>query len=156
MYLKSYFLIVLLIPVFAVNGCKSKNENKKPPLPPSSEENVSNINPAQSISIHQAAMDGQSAEVMRILDEGLNVDTKDQEGRTALMYAAFNGHSEIIEKLIRKGASINLCDNLGRTALMFASSGPYPSAVKLLLTNQADPNIADSEEHIHCPNVCCR
>ena len=147
MDLKSYLLVVLFIPVLAISGCKSKNETKKAPITPSSEEAEAIVKPASDISIHQAALDGQSAEVMRILSEGSDINTKDQEGRTALMYAAFNGHTGIMEKLLGKGASINLSDNFGRTALMFASSGPYPSAVKLLLANQADPNIADSEEH---------
>ncbi|MDQ1297219.1 MAG: uncharacterized protein QG611_1199, partial [Bacteroidota bacterium] len=147
MDLKSYLLVILLIPFLAISGCKYKNENKKAQLLPSSGEAKVIVKPAPDISIHQAALDGQSAEVMRILSEGLDIDTKDQEGRTALMYASFNGHTGIMQNLLGKGASINLRDNFGRTALMFASSGPYPSAVKLLLANQADPNIADSEEH---------
>jgi len=138
---------VLFIPVFIVTGCKTKNKSKKAAAIQSVREAGSIINPAQKISIHEAALNGQSAGVMNSLEEGVDVNARDQDGRTALMYAAFNGYTEIMEKLIQKGALVNLCDNLGRMALMFASSGPYPVSVRLLLINRADPDIADKEEH---------
>jgi len=144
---KLFIIIVLIIPFFTITGCKTRNESKIELLtqPPGQPGRMPDSAPG--ISIHEAALNGQSAEVTRNLAEGVNVNTQDQDGRTALMYAAYNGHTEIMEKLIKKGASVNLCDSYGRTALMFASSGPYPAAVKLLLTNKADPNIADKEEH---------
>jgi ankyrin repeat protein len=139
--------VLLFIPVFIITGCKTKNESKNSVSIHPVEQVVNISRPAQNISIHDAALNGQSADVMKILAQGVDINAKDEDGRTALMYAAYNGHKEIMENLIQKGASVNLCDNYGRTALMFVSSGPYPDAVKLLLTNQADPNIADKEEH---------
>ncbi len=102
---------------------------------------------AEGISIHKAALDGNSGDIDRILAAGANADSADANGRTPLMYAAFNGYMGIMEKLIMHGAFVNRCDSFGRTALMYASSGPFPEAVRLLLKNQADPNIADKEEH---------
>jgi N-sulfoglucosamine sulfohydrolase len=98
-------------------------------------------------SFFEKAMNGEEAEVMKLLTGGIDVNIKDEDGRTALMYAAYNGHASLMEKLIAKGAQVNLRDNYGRTALMLASSGPFASAVKLLLENGADPNITDTEEH---------
>jgi ankyrin repeat protein len=144
---KLHIIIAVFIPLFILTGCKTKNESANVPSTKPSLRPVSPIKTAPRISIHEAALNGQPAEVTRNLAEGVNVNTQDQDGRTALMYAAYNGHTEVMEKLIQKGASVNLCDSYGRTALMFASSGPYPAAVKLLLTNKADPNMADKEEH---------
>jgi ankyrin repeat protein len=144
---KPVILVFLLLQVFTIIGCKNQNEKKKGASDQPSMKSESIINPLQNISIHEAALKGESAEVMGILAKGVNVDTTDQDGRTALMYASYNGYADIMEKLIRKGAAVNLCDSFGRTALMFASSGPYPEAVRLLLKNQADPNIADKDEH---------
>lgn len=144
---KLFIIIVLIIPIFTVPGCKARNEAKKEVLTQPAPQPGHMPDSAPKISIHEAALNGKAAEVTRNLAEGVNVNTQDQDGRTALMYAAFNGNTEIMEKLIQKGASVNLCDSYGRTALMFASSGPYPAAVKLLLTNNADPNMADKEEH---------
>ena len=142
-----FTIIVLFIPVFIISGCKSRNESKnEASVKPSGQEGIIPKS-EQNISIYEAALNGQSAEVMKKLEEGVNVNATDPDGRTALMYASFNGYTEIMEKLIQKGASVNYCDSFGRTALMFASSGPYPAAVKLLLTNQADPDIFDKDEH---------
>jgi len=150
---KLLIIISLFIPCLILTDCKTKNEAKKEmsvqpsPVTTTSPATVKTNNAAQDISIHDAALNGQPAEVLQSLERGVNVDARDEDGRTALMYAAFNGHKDIMEQLIKKGAAVNLTDSLGRTALMFASSGPYPDAVKLLLTNQADPNITDREEH---------
>jgi len=144
---KLFIIIVLIIPLFTNTGCKTRNKATKETLSHPPRQPGRMPDSAPKISIHEAALNGKSAEVARNLAEGVNANTQDQDGRTALMYAAYNGHTEIMEKLIQKGASVNLCDSYGRTALMFASSGPYPAAVKLLLTNNADPNMADKEEH---------
>ncbi len=150
---KLLIIIVLFTSLFVLTNCKTKNETKKElpvqpfPVTANSPATGNTSNAAQNISLPEAALNGQTDEVQKSLERGVNVDTRDEDGRTALMYAAFNGHKEIMEQLIKKGAAVNLTDNFGRTALMFASSGPYPDAVKLLLTNQADPNIADKEEH---------
>ena len=100
-----------------------------------------------NISIHDAALNGQMSRLAEGLEAGIDVNSRDQEGRTALMYAAYNGHTQAIKILIEKGGLVNLADNYGRTALMMASSGPFPATVKMLLDNQADPNMTDSEEH---------
>jgi len=143
---KAYIIVFLFISFFVLTDCKTKSEKSKDLVSPVSGE-VNNTKPEQNISIHEAALNGQLSQVMRLLEEGLDVNIKDQEGRTALMYASFNGHTEIMKKLIEKGALVNERDSYGRTALMMASSGPLPASVKLLLDHQADPNITDTDEH---------
>jgi hypothetical protein len=108
---------------------------------------VNTVTPGQNVSIHEAALNGQMNQVKEMLEKGLDANTRDREGRTALMYASYNGHTEIAKMLIENGALVNLADSYGRTALMMASSGPFPATVKILLDKQADPNIADADEH---------
>jgi ankyrin repeat protein len=143
---KSINILLLITTLFILTDCNTKKESSKRVTVPASDEVIS-TQPEQNISIHEAALNGQLGLVTRLLEEGLNVNIKDLEGRTALMYASYNGHTEIMKKLIEKGALVNEPDSYGRTALMMASSGPYPAAVKLLLDHQADPNIADTDEH---------
>ena len=146
MSLKSFVIAVLLICYFLITGCKTQNENRKAAVKPATTK-INNISPKEIVLIHQAALDGQLDQVKRLLSEGFDIDLKDADGRTPLMYASFNGHKEIIKLLIEKGANVNLGDRYGRTALMMASSGPYSESVRLLLDNYADPNIRDKEEH---------
>jgi ankyrin repeat protein len=137
---------VLLILLFVIQGCKNKNEAQKQVVK-SAPAAVDAFEQVPNVSMHEAALNGQLEMVKDLLGKGLNVNLKDQDGRTPLMYASFNGHVEIIQLLIDKGAQVNVFDSYGRTPLMMASSGPYPEAVKFLLDHNADPNVADKEEH---------
>jgi uncharacterized protein len=146
MRFQTVLLVIYLFSFFALTCCNPGGNAKKRVTSADSSEVVHN-SPAEDIPIHQAALDGNFSQVSMLLERGTDVNQKDADNRTALMYAAFNGHIEIMKVLMKKGADLNLCDNYGRTALMMASSGTNPAAVKLLLDNQADPNLADKEEH---------
>ena len=139
-------LLCSLAFILLSNGCRSKSE-KNGGIVQYDKSSIVHPSPGQGASIHEAALNGDLGQVSLLLDKGCNVDTLDQDGRTALMYAAFNGHTAVIKKLILRSASVNIQDINGRTALMMASSGPFQDAVKLLLENYADPNLTDKDEH---------
>jgi len=139
---------ILLVPLFILFSCKNRKDNYPKNANPVQEEVALRISkPLPAVSIHEAALNGQSAQVTAHIEAGTDVNLKDREERTPLMYASFNGHIEVIKGLVKKGADINLQDIYGRSALMMASSGPYPVAVKLLLDHGADPNLVDKDEH---------
>jgi len=139
---------ILLVPLFILFSCKNRKDNStKNANPGQEEETLRMAKPLPAVSIHEAALNGQSGQVSALLEAGIDANMKDREGRTPLMYASFNGHTEVIKGLVKRGADINLQDIYGRSALMMASSGPYPVAVKLLLDHGADPNLVDTEEH---------
>ena len=85
--------------------------------------------------------------VRALLDQGVEVNTLDEDKRTALMYASYEGYSDVIECLLSHGADPTLFDINGRTALMFAASGPFPGAVLMLLEKGAAVNVQDKDEH---------
>lgn len=84
--------------------------------------------------------------VRRSLEQGLDVNKADVDGRTSLMMAAFDGYADVVALLLENGADVDLRDSAGRTAVMFASSGPFPGTVELLLQHGADVNDFDSAE----------
>ncbi|KAK8709555.1 hypothetical protein V6N13_060570 [Hibiscus sabdariffa] len=51
-----------------------------------------------------------------LLDEGIDVDSIDLDGRTALHIAACEGHLEVVELLLRRDANIDARDHWGSTA----------------------------------------
>ena len=144
---KFFLAFFSIITALVLAGCQQKNKESSRVKVQQTENPLVSSQPVSKISIHEASLNGLAADVEKALNSGIDINAKDEDGRTALMYAAYNGHTVIIEMLIRKGASVNLTDNFGRTALMFASSGPYPESVRVLLKNQADPNMVDKEEH---------
>jgi ankyrin repeat protein len=139
-------ILVIISLILLLTGCNSRqiNSNRNSNQVPAGKESVPEI---QDYSLHQAALNGNKKEVLRLLEKGAGIDMKDPDGRTALMYSSYNGHTEIARECLNRGAKVNMRDNYGRTSLMFAASGPFPETVKLLLDNQADPNMADGEEH---------
>jgi ankyrin repeat protein len=103
--------------------------------------------PAKEDQLRQAAYEGNGAGIKELLQQRVNVNAADMEGRTALTFAAFNGHSDIILELLNAGADVNNRDAMGRTVLMYCATGPFPEAAAILLDKGADPNLVDSDEH---------
>lgn len=54
-----------------------------------------------------------------LLEQGLNVDAQDIEGRTPLFYAVRHSKAplSIVQKLVQSGANVHLCDNEGANLL---------------------------------------
>lgn len=71
-------------------------------------------------SLHKAADDGDIAGVKRLLDEGVDVNVRDEGGATPLHVASFRGHHDVIKLLLAKGADIKAKDKDGDTPLSFA------------------------------------
>jgi hypothetical protein len=58
-----------------------------------------------------ATRKGDAGTVRRLLDEGVNVDTKFRYGRTALAFACDRGHVEVVTLLLERGADVNAEDS---------------------------------------------
>ena len=71
--------------------------------------------------IHSAVWNGDLEGVQAELDNGVDVDEKDDLwGRTPLHIAAEEGHKEVVELLIDNGADVNAKDDDGATPLDMA------------------------------------
>ena len=78
------------------------------------------------------AKEGDMAVLELFLKGGIDLETQDSSGATALMYAALNGHVEAASLLIEEGAHVNAQDKLGRRALDYATVHPESGAFKIL------------------------
>ena len=56
------------------------------------------------------------------LDHGMNVDTKNHHGWTALMYASSYDSKEIVQLLFDHNANIDLKNNIGKSAIDLAKT----------------------------------
>jgi len=62
----------------------------------------------------------------------LNVDTTNNEGKTALMVAASSGHAKAVIFLLSVNADVNIEDNEGNTALSYAIIAKNQEIIQLL------------------------
>ena len=98
-----------------------------------------------SYDLIEAAQEGDIEKVKQCINNGADVDAKDGDGKTTLMYAAENGNIEVVKYLVENGADINARKNKdGKTTLMYAAENGYLNIVKLLVENGADVNVKDN------------
>jgi hypothetical protein len=91
-----------------------------------------------TLALNLAAQYGHTEIVRILLDEGDDVNTKDEHGDTALIYAANNGHLEVVELLLQAGANMNAAQD---AALKGAAIRGHTETVRLLLEEGADVNV---------------
>ena len=80
--------------------------------------------------------------VRRLLKEGVEVNARDGDGATALLWASYRDAGETVDALLRAGANVNLANDLGATPLWAASQNGSAAMVRRLLEAKADPNLA--------------
>ncbi len=83
---------------------------------------------------------------MLLLKAGADVDVRDNDGDTALMFVMEqNSPRPIWEALIRHSKDLNIANNSGQTALHYAARlANDPAVVKAMLAAKADPGKADN------------
>lgn len=78
---------------------------------------------AKAEALAAAARKGDAAAVTKLLDEGVDVNTKFRYGTTALSFAADHGQLEVVKVLLARGANVNVKDTFyGATPLTWAVS----------------------------------
>jgi uncharacterized protein len=90
----------------------------------------------------EAARKGDAAVVKKLLDEGVDVNTKFRYDRTALSFAADRGHVDVVKVLLDRGADVNIKDTFyGASPLAWAVSPAmdrkpqHTEVVRLLLAH---------------------
>ncbi|KAI7861556.1 hypothetical protein BDF14DRAFT_1746790 [Spinellus fusiger] len=93
---------------------------------------------AMTVALSKAAMSNNVDKVRRLLQDPptralIDLDSKDEDGTTPLIYAVCFGKAEICQLLLEAGANPDVQDAFGWSALMWATNNSHESLVKLLL-----------------------
>ena len=80
--------------------------------------------------IHAAAKSGNIEIIEILLSQGFEVDSRDKEGATPLMFTALYGHEGAFQMLIQNGADPSLKDNDGFSLLHCAVKGGNTSIIR--------------------------
>ena len=99
-------------------------------------------------ALHWAVEKGREDQAELFIENGININTRDNFGRTALHWAVEKGRSVVIKLLLDNGADINIRDNFGRTALQMAVESGKEDMVRLLLEGGVDLETKDKFGHV--------
>ena len=94
-----------------------------------------------------AASADQEAIARILIAGGADVNARDSEGETALLYASGAGSASVIRLLLSAKAEVNIQDRKGETALMEAAWKGHSQVVQDLIGAGADPLLADNAGH---------
>eukprot|EP00731_Ephydatia_muelleri_P000733 Em0001g733a len=95
--------------------------------------------------LRDAARRGDLEEMVRLLNQGADINGADEDGCTALMVASRGGHLDCVMELLEKGALVNDQNTYGSTALMLASGEGRLDCVKELLEKGALVNAQETD-----------
>ena len=94
-----------------------------------------------------AAKRGDLETVERMLKKGIDINTQDDSGYTALISAAHHNRSDVINHLIDKGARLDMQDKNGYTALLHAIMFDKTAVALILIEQGADINLGNKNDH---------
>ncbi|XP_055308885.1 ankyrin-1-like [Sitodiplosis mosellana] len=93
--------------------------------------------------ILDAAQDCNLQKMEEQIDQGTNIDIKDNNGRTALHTAARQGCEQVVYFLVENGANVNTKCDKGWTSLHWAAYNGKVNIAQVLITHGADMNVGD-------------
>jgi RNA polymerase primary sigma factor len=96
-----------------------------------SESTKSQLTPLIKMAIVNGGFDALVEQISR----GFKVNSRDSNGKTALMLAAARGHSKICALLLKSGAEIDLIDLEGNTALANATKGRHEAVISMIVAH---------------------
>ncbi len=86
--------------------------------------------------------------VERHLNEGADVNCRDRDGLTPLIWAAIQGHEEIVRLLVERGGDLEARNHNGDTALMWASLMGHKGVVELILDRGANADLGEPKSGV--------
>lgn len=95
------------------------------------------MNEAWKEAVHGADVD----QIRRLIQEGADINARDQYGQTAVMLAARNGHSKLVRFLVDENVELNNSAKYHLTALMLAVVNGHADIVHMLVSEGADLKI---------------
>lgn len=134
------------------NAFKSGNEAMVRMLLENGAQDVNMRNKWGDPFLHDFVVFGREALVQLLLDNGADIDIRNREGYTPLMWAIFTDRNEMVKLLLENGADVDAPDNYGETPLYKAVRIDKKDVVLFLLKNRA--NINAQEKNGYTPLMC--
>ncbi|MED4534792.1 ankyrin repeat domain-containing protein [Metabacillus fastidiosus] len=124
--------------IFILQGCTSDNNPD-----PNKQEKEIKVDISRNEQLIQAVEHKNTETIKKLIKDGVNVNTQDSEGRTAVMIATYNNDVESAKLLISSGADVNIQDNMENSPFLYAGAEGYLDILKLTIEAGADPSITN-------------
>uniref|UniRef100_A0A383VJ57 Uncharacterized protein n=1 Tax=Tetradesmus obliquus TaxID=3088 RepID=A0A383VJ57_TETOB len=106
-----------------------------------------------SMKLHRACHNKELDEVLRLVDDGADVNEVEAAGNTPLHSAAFEGWAEGVELLLQLGAKVNASNNAGDTPWHWAVNMGWAEVAALLEASGASKQKGQVLVPEHVPKV---
>jgi ankyrin repeat protein len=152
MKLKIYFLLVCLVFAAAAAACKDSTEDA--PQSPEMTKNMLKLRGFEfsEDGLFKAIRLNDATAVKGFFDAGMDPNSKNRVGETALTYAITNAEPKTI-KPIADRADINMQDNLGQSPLHLSLSKQKEDIFDYLLEKNANVNVTGAKEKLKNQSV---
>ncbi|WMC11642.1 ankyrin repeat domain-containing protein [Oceanimonas pelagia] len=88
--------------------------------------------------LRAAAIKGDAERIVTLLEQGAGLESRDDDGRTALMLATRHNRVEAARVLIAAGADVNAKDHIHDSPYLYAGASGYNDILALTLAHGAD------------------
>lgn len=133
-------LLSLLLAV-VIAGCQANpvqiNNNGQPAT------QTVNTDMKNNDALLTAVEQGDKAAILKLLDEGANINVTDQRGRTPLMITVHGNQLDLFNLLIEKGADVNIRDDRSDNPLLYAGAEGMLPFVQAAIAAGADTTITN-------------
>jgi hypothetical protein len=85
----------------------------------------------------------------RLMNTGMNINTKDAQGHSPLYYAVMNKHYDYVNLLLKKGADIHVKDNDGKELFDVIDKKGNADIYRMLVHAQLEENAQKRGKHIY-------
>ena len=120
-----FWVIVPAVAMLFTNALQASESTTTNTIPVA----VVKLTPSQ---LNVAISKGDLAKVQQLVEIGVDVNKKDERGKTPLMYAILFKQTEIVSYLIRNGADYRAEDSNGLTILDYAKKSNSEEIIKLV------------------------
>ena len=103
--------------------------------------------------IHIAIMSGDIQKALDLINQGANLNEKDNEGRTPLMLAAILGFNTVVNLLISKGANMHEKDKYGADVVFTTTDTADYNGGDLMSYGDKKPIILSSPGEYEIQNI---
>ncbi|TKH05670.1 hypothetical protein FC682_07740 [Peribacillus simplex] len=129
-------LTIVIGSLFILQGCTLDNEVE---LNKQEKETGKGMNE----QLIQAVERKETERIRSLIDQGVDINTQDSEGRTATMIATYNNDVKSAKILIEAGADVNIQDDMKNSPFLYAGAEGYVDILKLAIDAGADPSITN-------------